>query len=303
MSQPPVFSPPTAAWFADTFIEPTPVQQAGWAAIFSGGHTLLAAPTGSGKTLAAFLAGIDHCLSLPDDAPAGVRVLYVSPLKALVYDVERNLRAPLVGIAHRAAALETRVRDVRVDIRTGDTPQKARQQQSRNPADILVTTPESLFLLLGSKARETLRSVHTVIIDEIHALAPTKRGAHLALSLERLSALCAEEPQRVGLSATARPLDEVARFLGGQRTVEIIDRSSSPALDLEVRVPVWNSRLRPTSSDRAAAFSASSTRESSTAGRAASAGSGPRCTRHCSRKSAGTARRSFSSTAAAFVNA
>jgi ATP-dependent Lhr-like helicase len=238
MSQPPVFSPPTAAWFADTFVEPTPVQQAGWAAIFSGGHTLLAAPTGSGKTLAAFLAGIDHCLSLPDDAPAGVRVLYVSPLKALVYDVERNLRAPLVGIAHRAAALETRVRDVRVDIRTGDTPQKARQQQSRNPADILVTTPESLFLLLGSKARETLRSVHTVIIDEIHALAPTKRGAHLALSLERLSALCAEEPQRVGLSATARPLDEVARFLGGQRTVEIIDRSSSPALDLEVRVPV-----------------------------------------------------------------
>jgi ATP-dependent Lhr-like helicase len=232
------FGTATVEWFAATFDQATPVQLSGWEAIARGEHTLLAAPTGSGKTLAAFLAGIDHCLTLPPDTENGVRILYISPLKALVYDVERNLRAPLIGITHRAAASDLAVRDVRVDIRTGDTPQKVRQQQARNPADILVTTPESLFLLLGSKARETLRSVHTVIIDEIHALAPTKRGAHLALSLERLSALCVEEPQRVGLSATARPLDEVARFLGGPRPVNIIDRSANPILDLQVCVPV-----------------------------------------------------------------
>ncbi len=232
------FSAPTNRWFDDTFRSATAVQAQGWAAIQRGEHTLLAAPTGSGKTLAAFLAGIDYCLSLSPEAPEGVRILYVSPLKALVYDVERNLRAPLVGIGHGAAALDHTVRNVLVDVRTGDTPQKARQQQAKHPADILVTTPESLFLLLGSKARETLRSVHTVIIDEIHALAPTKRGAHLALSLERLAALCSDEPQRVGLSATARPLQEVARFLGGQRKVTIIDQSARPCLDLAVKVPV-----------------------------------------------------------------
>ncbi|MGB5467560.1 MAG: DEAD/DEAH box helicase, partial [Sedimenticolaceae bacterium] len=238
MNAPSTFSLATRSWFDDTFAAPTAVQQQGWHAIAGGNHTLLVAPTGSGKTLAAFLAGIDYCLTLPADAPAGVRVLYISPLKALVYDVERNLRAPLVGIGHKAAALEQPVRDVRVDIRTGDTPQKARQRQAKTPADILVTTPESLFLLLGSKARETLRSVHTVIIDEIHALAPTKRGVHLALSLERLAERCASDPQRIGLSATVRPLDEVARFLGGRRPVETVDLSARPNLDLQVRVPV-----------------------------------------------------------------
>ena len=232
------FSPATESWFGDTFAAPTEVQQSGWRSIRNGSHTLLVAPTGSGKTLAAFLAGIDYCLSLPADARAGVRVLYISPLKALVYDVERNLRAPLVGIGHKAAAIEQPVRDVRVDIRTGDTPQIERRRQVKTPADILVTTPESLFLLLGSKARETLRTVHTLIIDEIHALAPTKRGAHLALSLERLAELCKHDPQRIGLSATVRPLDEVARFLGGRRAVDTVDLSARPHLDLKVVVPV-----------------------------------------------------------------
>lgn len=233
-----VFSAATRAWFESSFPTPTEVQQRGWQAIRAGHHALLVAPTGSGKTLAAFLAGIDQCITLPADAPAGVRVLYVSPLKALVYDVERNLRAPLVGVRHRGEALQTPLRDVEVAVRTGDTPQKERQRQLKAPADILVTTPESLFLLLGSKARDTLRSVHTVIVDEIHALAPTKRGAHLALSLERLSALCAKDPQRIGLSATVQPLDEVARFLGGPRDVDIVDASARPRLDLQVSVPV-----------------------------------------------------------------
>ena len=238
MNTPGPFSAATRSWFSDAFTAPTEVQRLGWRAIAGGKHALLVAPTGSGKTLAAFLAGIDYCLTLPADAPGGVRVLYISPLKALVYDVERNLRAPLVGIGHKAAALEQPVRDVRVDIRTGDTPQKARRHQAKTPADILVTTPESLFLMLGSRARETLRSVHTVIIDEIHALAPTKRGAHLALSLERLAGRCISDPQRIGLSATVRPLDEVARFLGGRRPVEMVDLSTPPNIDLQVSVPV-----------------------------------------------------------------
>ncbi len=232
------FSLPTATWFTDTFDAPTRVQQRGWAAIAQGGHALLVAPTGSGKTLAAFLWGIDRVMGLPAEASPGVRVLYVSPLKALVYDVERNLRAPLVGIQRTAERLGSAVRGVRVDVRTGDTPQKLRAQQARDPADILVTTPESLFLLLGSRARETLRSVHTVIVDEVHALAPTKRGVHLALSLERLGELCAVEPQRIGLSATVRPLDEAAHYLGGGRAVECVDASARPALDLRIVVPV-----------------------------------------------------------------
>ncbi len=233
------FGPATRSWFEQTFSAPTEVQQRGWAAIGDGGHALLVAPTGSGKTLAAFLAGIDHCLRLSPDAAPGVRVLYVSPLKALVHDVERNLRGPLVGIQHRAAALGQALRTVGVDIRTGDTPSRARRQQATKPADILVTTPESLFLLLGSKARVTLTSVHTVIIDEVHALAPTKRGAHLALSLERLAELGAGQPQqRIGLSATVRPLDEAACYLGGSAPVSIVDASARPALDLRVSVPV-----------------------------------------------------------------
>ncbi len=231
------FSASTRAWFDANFAAPTQVQRDGWAAIASGQHALLVAPTGSGKTLAAFLWSIDRLLRLDPAAPEGVRVLYVSPLKALVYDVERNLRAPLVGVQRAAERLGLSGRTPRVDVRTGDTPQKLRQQQLKTPAEILVTTPESLFLLLGSQARETLRTVDTVIVDEIHALAPTKRGVHLALSLERLSELCPSEPQRIGLSATVRPLDEAARFLAGTRPVACIDASAPPALDLRIVVP------------------------------------------------------------------
>ena len=232
------FTPATRSWFAGAFAAPTEVQARGWARIAAGEHALLLAPTGSGKTLAAFLWAIDQVLRLPPDAPAGVRVLYVSPLKALVYDIERNLRAPLVGILQAAARLGQSCRQARVDLRTGDTPPPARRRQLKHPADILITTPESLYLLLGSQAASTLASVHTVIVDEIHALAPSKRGAHLALSLERLAQLPEREPQRIGLSATVRPHDEAARFLGGQRPVAVVDQSARPFLDLRIVVPV-----------------------------------------------------------------
>jgi ATP-dependent Lhr-like helicase len=233
-----MLSPPTQAWLAELFPAPTEIQRRGWPAIATGQHALLIAPTGSGKTLAAFLAAIDACAALPLDAPPGVRVLYVSPLKALVYDVERNLRAPLVGIGRMAERLGHAPHPVRVAIRTGDTPQPERRRQAKEPGEILVTTPESLFLILGAAARETLRTVHTVIVDEIHALAPTKRGAHLALSLERLAELTEHDPQRIGLSATVRPPDEIARFLGGDRPVTVVGASATPRLDLAVTVPV-----------------------------------------------------------------
>ncbi len=232
------FHPATERWFRESFSEPTRVQAEGWRHILAGDHSLLVAPTGSGKTLAAFLASIDRLGARDDDAEAGVRVLYISPLKALVYDIERNLRAPLVGISRIAARIDSSFRQPIVAVRTGDTPQKERQRQARHPGDILVTTPESLFLILGSKARETLRTVETVIIDEIHALAPSKRGAHLALSLERLEELAEGPIQRIGLSATVRPLDRVARYLGGSREVHIVDCSTKPSLDLTVTVPV-----------------------------------------------------------------
>jgi len=233
-----VFHEATQRWFDEHFREPTEIQHRGWAHIRRGEHALLVAPTGSGKTLAAFLAGIDTLGGLAADAPPGVRVLYISPLKALVYDIERNLRAPLIGIARAAERLELAFRPPTVAVRTGDTSQRDRQRQARAPSEILVTTPESLFLILGSKAGQTLKTVDTVIVDEIHALAPTKRGAHLALSLERLSALADKDPQRIGLSATVRPLDVVAGFLGGDRKVSIADASARPALDVEVTVPV-----------------------------------------------------------------
>ncbi len=233
-----VFSRATRDWFTATFEAPTDVQRRGWDPIARGEHTLLVAPTGSGKTLAAFLWGIDALSRMDQEAPPGVRVLYVSPLKALVYDIERNLRAPLVGIQRTSERLGSCLRTISVGVRTGDTPQKERRRQLREPADILVTTPESLFLLLGSQARDTLLTVHTVIIDEIHALASNKRGAHLALSLERLVELMPEDPQRIGLSATVRPLQTVARFLGGHRPVAVVDAAAMPRLDLEVVVPV-----------------------------------------------------------------
>jgi ATP-dependent Lhr-like helicase len=232
------FGPATRAWFDATFDQPTPVQTQGWQRIAAGDHVLLIAPTGSGKTLAAFLWAIDALSTLPDDAPAGVRVLYVSPLKALVYDIERNLRAPLAGIERAAHQSSASLRLPRVGVRTGDSSAKDRRDLVKHPPEILVTTPESLYLLLGSAARETLRTVQTVIVDEIHALTPTKRGAHLALSLERLALLTDAEPQRIGLSATVRPPELVARFLGGDRHVAIVDASARPAMDLRIEVPI-----------------------------------------------------------------
>lgn len=234
------FSACTRAYFDAAFPAPTAVQRQGWPRIAAGDNALLIAPTGSGKTLAAFLWCLDR-LTRPSrlDTPRpGVRVLYVSPLKALVYDVERNLHTPLAGIRSAAQNQGIAIPEVRVDVRTGDTTAKQRRRQARRPGDILVTTPESLYLILGSQARETLRTVETVIVDEVHALAPGKRGAHLSLSLERLTCLCAHDPQRIGLSATARPLAEIARFLGGDRPVTVVDTSEPPSLDLEVVVPV-----------------------------------------------------------------
>jgi len=231
------FRPATRRWFQGAFDAPTEVQVAGWPPIARGEHALLLAPTGSGKTLAAFLACLDRLSARAADEP-GVRVLYVSPLKALAYDVERNLRAPLDGIRRAAVELGAPVREVSVALRTGDTPARERARLQREPADLLITTPESLYLLLTSRAREVLRTVETVIVDEIHALAPTKRGAHLALSLERLCELTGREPQRIGLSATQRPLDEIARFLGGPRPVTIVDAGQKPRLDLAIEVPV-----------------------------------------------------------------
>ncbi len=244
------FSEPTRQWFKQAFGGPTDIQRRGWPVIARGEHSLLIAPTGSGKTLAAFLSAIDRCLKTPSDAPPGIRILYVSPLKALVYDVERNLRSPLVGVRHTAGRLGTAVRDIDVDVRTGDTSQRDRRRQARLPSDILVTTPESLFLVLGSNARETLRTVHTVIVDEVHALAPNKRGSHLALSLERLTELTQADPQRIGLSATVHPTEEVAKFLGGDRSVTVVDASGRPDLDVRVHVPVPDmDRVQPVGSN------------------------------------------------------
>ena len=222
------FSEQTRAWFERSFAAPTPAQAKGWPAIASGKHVLIQAPTGSGKTLAAFLYAIDKLRAKPG---GGLRVLYVSPLKALNYDVERNLRGPLAGLQS----------ELRVAVRTGDTPQKERQAMLRDAPDILITTPESLFLLLTSQARELLRSVETVIVDEVHAVAGTKRGAHLALSLERLERL-AGPFQRIGLSATQRPLAEIGRFVAGGRPIELVDAGVAKQLDLEIVVPVEDMR-------------------------------------------------------------
>ncbi|HEY2271229.1 MAG TPA: ATP-dependent helicase [Jatrophihabitantaceae bacterium] len=234
------FSPATQAWLDGAFDAPTSAQQGAWDAIARGEHTLVVAPTGSGKTLAAFLSALDKLAAepRPDDPKHRCRVLYVSPLKALAVDVERNLRSPLAGIGQAAARLGLAAPDVTVAMRSGDTPADERRAFARTPADILITTPESLFLLLTSAARDALRGVDTVIIDEVHAVCSTKRGAHLALTLERLDALLDHPAQRIGLSATVRPVDEVATFLAGGRPVTIVQPPIEKTFELEVVVPI-----------------------------------------------------------------
>ncbi|MDH4077726.1 MAG: DEAD/DEAH box helicase, partial [Acidimicrobiia bacterium] len=245
------FSPAAAEWFATTFPQPTAPQVEGWPRIAAGDHTLILAPTGSGKTLTAFFWGLDQLTTRPRPAAKThrTRIVYISPLRALAVDVEKNLRAPLQGVRLAAERLGEPFHEPRVALRTGDTPADVRRQLSNDPPDLLITTPESLYLMLTSRARETLAGVETVIVDEIHALAATKRGAHLALSLERLERVTDRPPQRIGLSATQRPLEEIARFLGGHepageegsmlpRPVTIVDTGVRKALDLEVVVPV-----------------------------------------------------------------
>jgi ATP-dependent helicase Lhr and Lhr-like helicase len=244
------FHPAVRTWFEAVFPAPTRPQILGWAAIARGQSTLLCAPTGSGKTLAAFMWCLEKLMFTEPPPPAQrCRVLYISPIKALAIDVERNLRAPLIGIANAAKKQGTDLHEPKIAIRTGDTSAAERSRFSRHPADILITTPESLYLLLTSNAREALRSLETVVVDEIHAVVGTKRGAHLAVSLERLEHLCGHPLQRIGLSATQRPLEEVARFLGGSarvtgdgvpeyRPVTIVDASEPKRFDLRVEVPI-----------------------------------------------------------------
>src|SRR5690242_4747945 len=247
------FSALTRDWFTGAFTEPTAARAGAWASIAGGDNTLVIAPTGSGKTLAAFLWALDRLASspVPADPKQRCRVLYISPLKALAVDIERNLRAPLAGIRQVAQRRGLPEPDIRVAVRTGDTGADERRRLSSKPPDILITTPESLFLILTSKARDSLRGVDTVIVDEVHALAGNKRGAHLAISLERLDALrngtAPDEPgqdepggpaQRIGLSATVRPPEEVATFLGGARPVTIAAPPYVKRMELRIVVPV-----------------------------------------------------------------
>ena len=240
------FTPATSDWFLSTFPQPTAVQLAAWSAIAAQHCALVIAPTGSGKTLAAFLHAIDRLFEERDAAAKAdqtpskptTRVLYISPIKALGSDVQRNLNLPLQGVSAQRALRGDSALTISVGMRTGDTPQAERARLLRRPPDILITTPESLYLMLTSKARETLRGVQTVIVDEVHAVAGSKRGSHLALSLERLDALLPQPAQRIGLSATVRPVDQVARFLGGARPVTVVNPPSSRQLEVRIVVPV-----------------------------------------------------------------
>ncbi|HET6394131.1 MAG TPA: DEAD/DEAH box helicase, partial [Blastococcus sp.] len=235
-----LFSPATRQWFTGAFAAPTEAQAGAWSAAAAGEHALVVAPTGSGKTLAAFLWALDRLATRPRPAErtARCRVLYVSPLKALAVDVQRNLRAPLAGIGQAARRLGLGEPGITVGMRTGDTPADERRSFARTPPDVLVTTPESLFLLLTSAARESLRGVETVIVDEVHAVVGTKRGAHLALSLERLDELLPRPAQRIGLSATVRPIDEVSTFLAGTRPVTVVAPKIGKTIEMRVVVPV-----------------------------------------------------------------
>ena len=269
------FSPATRDWFRGAFAAPTAAQEGAWAAAQAGRHALVVAPTGSGKTLAAFLWALDRLAASepPPDPRHRCRVLYVSPLKALAVDVQRNLRAPLTGIRQAAQRAGLPPPEITVGMRTGDTPAEERRLFARTPPDVLVTTPESLFLLLTSAARESLRGVRTVILDEVHAVAGTKRGAHLALSLERLDSLLGSADtghphpgpaQRIGLSATVRPLDEVATFLAGARPVEVVQPPTPKTIEVAVEVPVpdlaaLDERPAPGSSDEEVIGSAAGT--------------------------------------------
>ncbi|WP_139347936.1 ATP-dependent helicase [Nocardia donostiensis] len=232
------FSTATREWFDGAFTAPTAAQEGAWRAIAAGEHTLVVAPTGSGKTLSAFLWAIDELATGNRPDNGGTSVLYISPLKALAVDVERNLRAPLVGVRHTAKRLGLQPPEITVGVRSGDTSANERRAMQRTPPDILITTPESLFLMLTSAARETLRGVRTVIVDEVHAIAGSKRGAHLALSLARLDQLTARQAQRIGLSATVRPPEEVGRFLVGDAPITIVSPPAPKTFDLSVRVPV-----------------------------------------------------------------
>ncbi len=252
------FHPLVRDWFTASFAEPTTAQSGAWDAIGRGESTLVVAPTGSGKTLAAFLSAIDDLVTRSASVGTGGRpsaaekctVLYLSPLKALAVDVERNLRSPLTGIGAVAARRGLDVPDISVAVRSGDTPAADRRVFGREGADILITTPESLFLLLTSRAREMLTNIRTVIVDEVHAVAGTKRGAHLAVSLDRLDTLLDRPAQRIGLSATVRPVEEVARFLTGGRPVTVVQPPSTKQIDVEVVVPVPDmSQLGATTGD------------------------------------------------------
>lgn len=283
------FSAPVRGWFETTFAAPTPAQAQAWPAISQGDHTLVLAPTGSGKTLAAFLWALDRVMTQPppEDDQRRTRVLYISPLRALAVDVEKNLQSPLRGIELAAERNGDVVHPCRVAIRSGDTPADQRRKLIRRPPDVLITTPESLYLMLTSKARETLASVEHVIIDEIHAMAGTKRGAHLSLSLERLVEIADKPPQRIGLSATQRPLDEIARFLGGS------EGGARGRSRLSIRVSSRSLTSRSWSPSKTSGLSARSSKtqtlDPKRPGRRA-ARSGHRCIHGCSSSSNNTGR-------------